>query len=41
MASKITVRDFVNRFPTDDACLEHVMEVRCGLRHVCEACGSA
>lgn len=36
---KITVRDFFTRFPTDDACLEHVMEVRYGLRHVCRKCG--
>ena len=36
---KFTVRDFFNRFPNDDACLEHVMEVRFGLRHVCRACG--
>lgn len=34
-----TVRQFFERFPTDDACLEHVMEVRFGLRHVCAACG--
>lgn len=39
MAEKFTVRDFFNRFPTDDACLEHVMEVRFGLRHTCRACG--
>jgi hypothetical protein len=37
--AKLTVRDFFKRFPTDDACLEHVMNVRYGLRHVCEACG--
>ena len=37
--AKITVRDFFNRFPTDDACLNHVMEVRYGLRHVCGKCG--
>jgi transposase-like protein len=34
-----SVREFFARFPSDDACLEHVMEVRYGLRHVCEACG--
>lgn len=39
MADKFTVRDFFNRFPTDDACLHHVMEVRFGTRHVCRACG--
>lgn len=36
---KLTVRDFFARFPNDDACLEHVMEVRYGLRHKCQACG--
>ena len=36
---KLTVRQFFDRFPTDDACLEHVMEVRYGLRHVCGTCG--
>jgi len=36
---KITVRDFFARFPDEDACLNHIMEVRYGLRHVCRACG--
>ena len=36
---KLTVRQFFARFPDDDACLNHVMEVRHGLRHVCRACG--
>jgi transposase-like protein len=35
---KLTVRQFFDRFPTDDACLEHVMVVRYGLRHVCQHC---
>lgn len=35
---KFTVRDFFNRFPDDAACLNHIMEVRYGMRHVCEAC---
>lgn len=39
MAAKFTVRNFFERFPSDDACLDHVMEVRYGMRHVCEACG--
>lgn len=39
MAAKFTVRNFFERFPTDDACLDHVMDVRYGMRHVCEACG--
>ena len=35
---KLTVRQFFARFPDDDACLTHVMEVRYGLRHECSAC---
>jgi transposase-like protein len=37
---KLTVGDFFARFPDDEACLNHIMEVRYGLRHVCEACGA-
>lgn len=37
--TKLTVRDFFKRFPDDDACLHHVMEVRYGMRHDCTACG--
>jgi transposase len=33
-----SVREFFERFPTDDSCLEHVMEVRYGLRHPCDKC---
>ncbi|WP_193189051.1 IS1595 family transposase [Nisaea sediminum] len=40
MSGKFTVRDFFKRFPDDDACLHHVMEVRYGLRHVCRDCGT-
>ena len=40
MAQKFTVRDFFNRFPDDDACLAHIMEVRYGLRHICRKCGA-
>lgn len=36
---KLTVRQFFARFPDDEACLNHIMEVRHGLRHVCEKCG--
>lgn len=35
---EFSVREFFARFPTDDACLEHVMEVRYGLRHPCAKC---
>jgi transposase len=34
-----SVREFFERFPSDDACLQHVMEVRYGLRHMCQKCG--
>lgn len=39
MSQKLTVSQFFARFPDDDKCLEHVMNVRYGLRHVCQACG--
>ena len=34
-----SVREFFKRFPDDEACLEHVFNVRFGKRHVCRACG--
>jgi hypothetical protein len=37
---KLTVREFFKRFPTEEACLEHVMDVRFGLRHTCRKCGA-
>lgn len=37
--SKLTITEFFKRFPTDDACLAHVMTVRYGMRHQCRACG--
>lgn len=37
---KFTVKDFFARFPDDEACLAHVMEVRYGLTHVCGKCGT-
>ncbi len=39
MSKKLTVRQFFERFPDEDKCLEHIMQVRYGLRHTCEACG--
>jgi transposase len=39
MAATLSVRQFFARFPDDDACLAHVMEVRYGLRHTCRKCG--
>lgn len=38
MAATLSVRQFFQRFPDDDACLTHVMEVRYGLRHECRKC---
>jgi transposase len=32
---RLTVGEFFARFPDDDACLSHIMEVRYGLRHIC------
>jgi hypothetical protein len=34
-----SVRQFFARFPSDEACLEHIMTVRYGMRHDCEKCG--
>jgi transposase-like protein/ribosomal protein L37AE/L43A len=34
-----TLRQFMDRFPTEDACLEHLMRVRFGERHDCSRCG--
>jgi transposase-like protein len=36
---RLTVGEFFARFPDDEACLNHIMEVRYGIRHVCNACG--
>lgn len=34
-----TLREFTDRFPTEDSCLEHLMRTRYGDRHECEGCG--
>lgn len=34
-----TLRQFQDRFPTEDSCLEHLKLVRFGERHECEKCG--
>lgn len=34
-----TLRQFQERFPTEIACLQHLMETRYGLVHVCDKCG--
>lgn len=35
----MTIRQFDEQFPDDDACLEHIFRVRWGNRHACEKCG--
>ncbi|MDZ4735552.1 MAG: IS1595 family transposase [Rhodospirillaceae bacterium] len=39
MAKSFTVQDFFKRFPTDDACLEHLFAVRYGSEPACPKCG--
>lgn len=39
MADTITVQDFFRQFPTDDACLDHLMKVRYGEPLKCVKCG--
>lgn len=34
-----TLKQYLDRFPTDDACLDHLMATRYGKRHVCAKCG--
>lgn len=33
-----SVREFFQRFPDDEACLNHIMEVRFGMKHICRKC---
>jgi transposase len=40
MNKKMTVKQFFAEYPSDDACLNHIMEVRFGHRHTCQACGT-
>lgn len=39
MSEKLTCRQFFARFPDEETCLNHLMEVRYGFRHTCRACG--
>ena len=36
-----TFRQFEKQFPTEEACLEHLMRVRYGDRHDCKGCGKS
>ena len=35
----MTAIQFMERFPSDDVCLHHLMTVRHGLRRTCKGCG--
>lgn len=35
----LTIQQFFKIFPDDDACLDHLMEVRYGMTHTCSNCG--
>jgi transposase len=34
-----TLRQFQDRFPTEESCLDHLMRTRFGERHICDKCG--
>src|ERR1700743_2014565 len=36
----LTVKEFFKQFPSDEACLQHIMEVRYGLEGDCPKCGA-
>jgi transposase len=36
--ASITIRDFFKKFPTDEACLLHIFDIRYGQGHVCVKC---
>lgn len=39
MAKSMTLKQFQSKYPTDDACLEHLFETRYGTEPVCPKCG--
>lgn len=41
MAKPMTIKQFQSKFPTDDACLEHLFKTRYGAKPVCSRCGLA
>ncbi len=41
MQKPMTIRQFFALYPSDDACLEHVMRTRYGQRHACQKCGKS
>jgi hypothetical protein len=36
---RLTVKEFFARYPDEASCLNHIMEVRFGVRHECRKCG--
>jgi transposase len=36
---RLTVKEFFARYPDEASCLNHIMEVRFGMRHECRKCG--
>jgi len=38
MKKNITVKEFFDKFPNDEKCLEHIMDVRYGLESICPKC---
>jgi len=40
MAKALTIQDFYQRFPTDDACLAHLFLIRFGKEPSCPKCGA-
>jgi transposase len=36
---RLTVKEFFARYPDETSCLNHIMEVRYGVRHECRKCG--
>lgn len=41
MAKPVTIIEFMQMFPNDDACLEHLFKLRFGADHECSRCGEA
>jgi transposase-like protein len=41
MSKAPTLRQFQDRFPTEESCLDHLMRIRFGERHDCEKCGKS
>jgi transposase len=40
MSKRLTVRQFFALYPDEQTCLDHIMNVRFGMKHFCRACGA-